>query len=191
MRDATLHRASRRRAHDSGQDDHATAIVDEIERVRRQTLEHAPEPETCARDCPLHRPRRLVGTRARARRPPLAGAARAARRPRSGGSSRATAAASSTRLGTASSRASTARRARSAARSAITGGVRELGLEVRAGVHTGECERHDGKIAGIAVSTGARVAACGGRRRSARLAAPSRTSSPARGSRSRTVENTS
>jgi class 3 adenylate cyclase/pimeloyl-ACP methyl ester carboxylesterase len=42
---------------------------------------------------------------------------------------------------------------------AIVGGVRELGLEVRAGVHTGECELHDGKIAGIAVSTGARVAA--------------------------------
>jgi class 3 adenylate cyclase len=40
---------------------------------------------------------------------------------------------------------------------AIVGGVRELGLEVRAGLHTGECELHDGKIAGIAVSLGARV----------------------------------
>jgi class 3 adenylate cyclase len=45
---------------------------------------------------------------------------------------------------------------------AIIGGVRELGLEIRAGVHTGECELHDGKIAGIAVSTGARVAAAAG-----------------------------
>jgi pimeloyl-ACP methyl ester carboxylesterase len=45
---------------------------------------------------------------------------------------------------------------------AITGGVRQLGLEVRAGVHTGECERHDGKIAGIAVSAGARVAGAAG-----------------------------
>jgi class 3 adenylate cyclase len=35
--------------------------------------------------------------------------------------------------------------------------VRELGLEVRAGVHTGECEVHDDKVAGIAVSIGARV----------------------------------
>jgi class 3 adenylate cyclase len=37
--------------------------------------------------------------------------------------------------------------------------VRELGLEIRAGLHTGECELHDGKVAGIAVSIAARVAA--------------------------------
>ncbi len=42
---------------------------------------------------------------------------------------------------------------------AVHDGVRELGLEVRAGVHTGECERHDAKVTGIAVSIGARVAA--------------------------------
>jgi class 3 adenylate cyclase len=43
---------------------------------------------------------------------------------------------------------------------AITAQVRELGLEVRAGLHSGECELADGgKIAGIAVSTGARIAA--------------------------------
>jgi pimeloyl-ACP methyl ester carboxylesterase len=40
--------------------------------------------------------------------------------------------------------------------------VRELGVEVRAGVHTGECEIVDGKHAGIAVSIGARVMACAG-----------------------------
>jgi class 3 adenylate cyclase len=34
-----------------------------------------------------------------------------------------------------------------------------LGLEVRSGLHTGECELLDGKVAGIAVSIGARVAA--------------------------------
>jgi len=34
----------------------------------------------------------------------------------------------------------------------------ELGLEVRAGLHAGECELVDGKVAGIAVHTGARVA---------------------------------
>lgn len=37
--------------------------------------------------------------------------------------------------------------------------VRELGLEVRLGLHTGECEVLDGKVAGIAVSIGARVSA--------------------------------
>ena len=42
---------------------------------------------------------------------------------------------------------------------AIAGGVRALGLEVRAGVHTGECELHEGKVAGLAVVIGARVAA--------------------------------
>ena len=36
--------------------------------------------------------------------------------------------------------------------------VGELGLDLRAGLHTGECELHDGKLAGIAVSVGARVA---------------------------------
>jgi class 3 adenylate cyclase/pimeloyl-ACP methyl ester carboxylesterase len=39
----------------------------------------------------------------------------------------------------------------------VTEAVRELGLDVRAGVHTGECEVHDDKVAGIAVSIGARV----------------------------------
>jgi class 3 adenylate cyclase len=42
---------------------------------------------------------------------------------------------------------------------AIVESAPDLGLEVRAGVHTGECELMDGKIAGIAVHTGARVAA--------------------------------
>jgi class 3 adenylate cyclase len=36
--------------------------------------------------------------------------------------------------------------------------VRSLGLEIRAGLHTGECTLADGKVAGIAVSIGARVA---------------------------------
>jgi class 3 adenylate cyclase len=42
---------------------------------------------------------------------------------------------------------------------AIRDAVRELGLEVRAGLHTGECEVLDGKMGGIAVHIGARVAA--------------------------------
>jgi pimeloyl-ACP methyl ester carboxylesterase len=42
---------------------------------------------------------------------------------------------------------------------AIVESVHDLGLSIRAGLHTGECEVTDGKIAGIAVHTGARVAA--------------------------------
>jgi class 3 adenylate cyclase/pimeloyl-ACP methyl ester carboxylesterase len=42
---------------------------------------------------------------------------------------------------------------------AVAEGMHSLGLAVRAGVHTGECELHDGKVAGLAVSIGARVAA--------------------------------
>ena len=47
-----------------------------------------------------------------------------------------------------------------AVRCAISAGeaVRELGVEIRAGVHTGECELDGRKIRGIAVHTGARVA---------------------------------
>jgi class 3 adenylate cyclase len=44
---------------------------------------------------------------------------------------------------------------------AIVAGVGELGLELRAALHTGECELHDGKPAGIAVNIGSRVAAEG------------------------------
>ncbi len=42
---------------------------------------------------------------------------------------------------------------------AVNDAVGDLGLELRAGVHTGECEVVDGKVAGLAVSIGARVAA--------------------------------
>ncbi len=42
---------------------------------------------------------------------------------------------------------------------AIREAVRELGLELRLGLHAGECEVLDGKVAGIAVSIGARVSA--------------------------------
>ncbi|HEY1564180.1 MAG TPA: adenylate/guanylate cyclase domain-containing protein [Gaiellaceae bacterium] len=41
---------------------------------------------------------------------------------------------------------------------AITAAVAQLGIQVRAGLHTGECEVADGKVAGIAVSIGARIA---------------------------------
>jgi pimeloyl-ACP methyl ester carboxylesterase len=42
---------------------------------------------------------------------------------------------------------------------AVVEAVRELGIEIRAGLHTGECEQVDGKVGGIAVHIGARVAA--------------------------------
>lgn len=45
---------------------------------------------------------------------------------------------------------------------AITNGVRTLGLEARIGIHVGECELHDDKIAGLAVNIGSRVAANAG-----------------------------
>jgi pimeloyl-ACP methyl ester carboxylesterase/class 3 adenylate cyclase len=41
---------------------------------------------------------------------------------------------------------------------AIRDAVRVNGIEVRCGAHTGECERSGGKLTGIAVHTGARVA---------------------------------
>src|SRR5262245_22059336 len=42
---------------------------------------------------------------------------------------------------------------------AVRDAVRQLGLEVRAGLHTGECEMAGSKVSGIAVHTGARIAA--------------------------------
>jgi class 3 adenylate cyclase len=42
---------------------------------------------------------------------------------------------------------------------AIREGLSRIGLSVRAGVHTGECEQVDGKLAGIAVVIGARISA--------------------------------
>ena len=42
---------------------------------------------------------------------------------------------------------------------AAVGSVRDLGIEIRAGLHTGECEMVDDKVRGIAVHIGARVGA--------------------------------
>ena len=44
----------------------------------------------------------------------------------------------------------------------LSAGVRDLGLEVRAGLHTGECEIIGDKVGGIAVHIGARVAGLAG-----------------------------
>ena len=92
-----------------------------------------------------------------ARRPRLARAPWSATTRSSGASSAASAARKWTRPATASSHL---RRPRPRIRcaGAIVDSVFELGLEIRAGLHTGECELVDGKVAGIAVHTGARVA---------------------------------
>jgi class 3 adenylate cyclase len=45
---------------------------------------------------------------------------------------------------------------------AIAGAVRPLGIEVRAGLHTGECEIRGDDIAGITVNIGARISALAG-----------------------------
>jgi class 3 adenylate cyclase len=42
---------------------------------------------------------------------------------------------------------------------ALVESLRDVGLQVRVGLHTGECEYVDNKVAGIAVSIGARIAA--------------------------------
>ena len=42
---------------------------------------------------------------------------------------------------------------------AIVAGIEPLGLDVRIGIHIGECERHEDKLAGLAVVVGARIAA--------------------------------
>jgi class 3 adenylate cyclase len=42
--------------------------------------------------------------------------------------------------------------------SAVVEALRDIGIEIRAGVHTGECELADGKLRGIAVHIGSRVA---------------------------------
>jgi sugar lactone lactonase YvrE len=52
-------------------------------------------------------------------------------------------------------------RALSAAASIVTA-VQALGVDVRIGLHTGECEEVDGKLSGIAVHIGARVMAAAG-----------------------------
>jgi class 3 adenylate cyclase len=44
----------------------------------------------------------------------------------------------------------------------IRDNVRSLGIEIRAGVHTGECELIDGKTGGIAVTIGSRISALAG-----------------------------
>jgi len=45
---------------------------------------------------------------------------------------------------------------------AVVEGVRSMGIEIRAGLHTGECDITDGKVAGLTVVIGARIASLAG-----------------------------
>jgi class 3 adenylate cyclase len=46
--------------------------------------------------------------------------------------------------------------------SEIVRDVRGIGIEIRAGIHTGECERMESKFGGLAVTIGSRVASQAG-----------------------------
>ena len=65
---------------------------------------------------------------------------------------------------TASSRPSTGLGALSPARRSVIDRLWPVGLDIRAGVHTGECELVNDKVGGIAVHVGARIAALAGPR---------------------------
>jgi pimeloyl-ACP methyl ester carboxylesterase len=83
--------------------------------------------------------------------------------PRCAASSRASAARRSRRSATAFSRCSTARRtARSGRRARSSRATKRLGVDVRAGLHTGECEIIGDDIGGMAVHIAARVSALAG-----------------------------
>ena len=45
---------------------------------------------------------------------------------------------------------------------AIVAGIQQMGMQVRAGLHTGECELMEEKVGGLAVHIGARVLAQAG-----------------------------
>ena len=139
----------------------SSEIPEEVERfVAGEPV--AEVPGHGARDRPLHRHRRLERAGGRARRPGVAGAARAPSR------ARAPRARPLPRRGEGHRRRRVLRdlrRARSrdplrAARSSRASGG--WAWRCAAGVHTGECEVHEGKVAGLAVVIGARVAAVAG-----------------------------
>ena len=136
-------------------------LVDEIE----EFLDRHPRPTRPARARALHRAVHRHRRLHRATRPSWAtgaGASCSDRHDRDAPRDEVDSAAAVARSrapATASWPPSTARPARSTAPRAVAGGVGDLGLQVRAGVHTGECELRGDDIGGMAVHIGARVAA--------------------------------
>ena len=136
----------------------ATALVGEIEEFLTGSRPRSSTPTACSRPCCS--PTSSARPRARRRSATAPGAI----------FSTATTRSSATRdrplprprgrhqPATASSPPSTARRAHPLRPGDPRRGA-SLGLEIRAGLHTGECERVDDDIAGIAVHTAARVMA--------------------------------
>ena len=133
------------------------ALLDEIERFLtgvREDVRAGPR----ARHASVHRHRRLHGEGGGARRPRLERPAHQAPSPR---------ARAARSLSRPRGRHGRRRRLRDVRRPGARGPVRlgdrgsaqALGLEVRAGVHTGEVEQADGGVRGIAVHIAARIAA--------------------------------
>ena len=146
-----------------------TQILDEIEEFLTGHAARA-RARPHARDGDVHRHRRLDRARLGDGRPRLARADRAPRR-----ADAARARAPSRPRGEDDGRRlpGDLRRAgarRSAARCSARDAVRELGIEIRAGLHTGEVEVMGDDIGGIAVNIGARVGSAAGAGRGARLA---------------------
>ena len=117
----------------------------------------------------LHRHLRVHRARRRARRRALADAARAARRRRARAARPPPRPGRSRPSATASWPRSTGRPAAIRAARGIAEDVEDLGLEIRAGLHTGECEVIGDDVGGIAVHIAARVMAGAEPRRGARL----------------------
>ena len=115
-----------------------------------------------ARHRAVHGHRRLDGAGGEGGRRPVEGDDRGARCAREGRARTVPWRCSWTRRATACSHGSTGRRARSGAPRSIEEAVRPLGLEVRAGCHTGEVELDGDQVRGLAVHIGARVASMAG-----------------------------
>ena len=132
-------------------------VLAEVERFLTGDA-HAAGARPRARDRDVHRHRRLDRDGRAPRRPRLARAARAPRRAQP----RAARALPRTRGEVARRRLPRDVRrpgARDPLRARLRDAVRELGVELRAGLHTGECEAIGDDVGGLAVHIGARVGA--------------------------------
>ena len=137
--------------------------------VRRAGAERGGRPGPDARDGDVHRHRRLDRAGRGARRQGMAGSRGATSRRRAG-DARPLPRQGGRHGGGRLLRDVRRAGSRRSMRVGITQAVRDLGIEVRAGVHTGEVETIAGKVGGIAVNVGARIASLAGAVPGARLA---------------------